>query len=77
MPIRLHFYVFAFLIISNTVDGNSMADVRWNSKKSQIVHHSLDNSRKHSQQEPGWLSVEDSCSESLEIPKVLQLLQLL
>lgn len=74
MQARLPLFA-TFQLLFVLLSGNPTSDVKWSSKRSQIVHHSLDKTHKHSQQEAGWLPVQDSCAENLEIPKVAPLLQ--
>ncbi len=70
MRTRLHF-IHTLSVFFLLVSGDQKPEIRWKSNKSQIVHHSLDKTRKNIEQEAGWLPLHDTCAENLEIPKVI------
>lgn len=69
MRTRLQF-ITTVSVFTLLVSGDQKPEIRWKSNKSQIVHHSLDKTRKSIEQEAGWLPLHDTCAENLEIPKV-------
>ncbi len=69
MRTRLNFLAIIH-VLTLLVSGDQKPEIRWKSNKSQIVHHSLDKTRKNVEQEAGWLPMHDTCAKNLEISKV-------